>query len=839
MLISHRRTTVAVAVLVIVSSASAAPAQDAPVQGKVSTNERVDFEDDEDLEPVRGVDIPGLAANPADPDHLVLVAEDMLAGECLFRGTVDGGSTWFGGVLDAPEGFEAPPCFEFDVGGYTHMDGSVAFGSDDHVYTTFSAVHEDEHDSVLVARSTDGGRSFDTATVAIPGGDDDAAGPAHQRPKLAVEPRPEGDRVYVVAWRGTFLDEDDVPACGTPCGYHIVTAVSDDGGQTWADPVEATAPRTPDELVETAPEDVAREPSAPAIGPDGEVHLAWRARYDTDTGEDRLRVATSTDHGASWERRVVGGDDELIPGLGLPQMAVADDGTTYVVYQADTSTDDDAVRDIFLRRSTDEGETWSSPQRVNDDPPDGGVDQSAPQIVVGPDDRVHLAWHDPRHAYPGAAGYADVYYATSTDGGETISRNRRITDRHINLDVGLNSRVGTTSFYKPAVAPRSDGSVTFAWPDPRLGNHTTGTQDLYTATLSPSASPAVESIDAPGAPVDVSLSWHAYPGGNERVDEGAAARLVVVGEEDTASALAGSVLARANYSPVLVAGPDGLDERVTEEVERLEPSGAVLVGSAEQLSEATIGHLVEAGVPQDAITRIDGDDPEMAAAVSDAVAVTEPDGDGVGHLAESDEAPEPIEEAVVVHPGDDAAPAGAALAAQLRLPLLFATDDGLPSATADALEARSVERTLIAGTGAWVDAAVQEAPEPTRLDGDDAAAVSERVAGAAAERGVATNVAYLADSATPFRAALLSAAVARRGGLLLINDGVDAAAAADALGRLDGVGPVDRVVTLEAVQTPVSWWLLLAAGFALVGAVFFAVVLVRVRRPQVAEAAPS
>lgn len=101
-------------------------------------------------------------------------------------------------------------------------------------------MREGEGDSILVACSTDGGRTFERATVAMPGGVEPSAdgdiGPVHQRPKLAVDARPEGDRVYVAAWGGAYLDIEDVPGCGGPCGYRVVTAVSDDGGQTWADP---------------------------------------------------------------------------------------------------------------------------------------------------------------------------------------------------------------------------------------------------------------------------------------------------------------------------------------------------------------------------------------------------------------------------------------------------------------------------------------------------------------------------------------------------------------------------------------------------------------------------
>ncbi|MDQ3354143.1 MAG: hypothetical protein M3507_06645, partial [Actinomycetota bacterium] len=67
---------------------------------------------------------------------------------------------------------------------------------------------------------------------------------------------------------------------------------------------------------------------------------------------------------------------------------------------------------------------------------------------------------------------------------------------------------------------------------------------------------------------------------------------MIVGEDDTAAALAGAVLARANYGPVLVSGPSGLGDGVEDEVVRLDPSGAFLLteegASPPEIEEAVI-----------------------------------------------------------------------------------------------------------------------------------------------------------------------------------------------------------------------------------------------------------
>jgi putative cell wall-binding protein len=826
--------------LLAVPPGAAAQGEPAPV--RVSDNQPV-VVDDAEGDPVRGLDIPGLAADPGDPDHVVLVAEELLRGECVYRVTFDGAGTWEGDDLRAPEGFPDSPCTGFDSGGYTHSDGSVAFGSDQNVYTTFSSVREGEGDSILVARSTDGGRTFETATVAIPGGVETSAegdiGPVHQRPKLAVEARPEGDRVYVAAWGGAYLDleeDEEVPGCGGPCGYRVVTAVSDDGGLTWAEPVDATAPRTPEELVATAPLDIAREQSQPAVTPDGETFIAWRARFDTETGEDRLMVGSSSDGGATWERTVVGGEDELITGLRHPKMAAGPDGTLYVTYQADSSAAEDADSDIFLRRSSDGGTSWSEPLRVNDDAAEGGdgADQSIPQIKAAPDGRVDLVWHDRRHAYPGPAEFNDIYYAFSDDQGQSVSANQRVTDRTINLDVGLDARVGTTSFYHPAVTAIEDGSAMVAWADPRQGNFLDGSQDIYFATLELDAegAPPVEEVEALTATGDVALSQYTYPGGNQRVDGDPATKVVIVAEGDVAAALAAAPLARANYGPVLVSPASGLPDVVKDEIVRLDPSGAFVVGSADSLSEDVVRDLVDAGLSEDSVVRLEGADDAVAAALARALADTPRLSDGdLEDLQEEGTPPPAIEEVVIVDPEDPAAAPAAALAAARRLPVLFATGGEIPPVTAEVLASLPVERALVVGGPSSIsEEAMMALPSPTRLGGDDLAATSAAVAGEAADRGLPTNVVYLAGGDQPMEGAVMAASVARLGGLLLVQDAGGAGGAAGALDGVDAAAGADRIVVL-ATTAPGRNWLpvALAVAFVVAGALFAGVALRRAR----------
>src|SRR3954451_16902798 len=108
--------------------------------------------------------------------------------------------------------------------------------------------------------------------------------------------------------------------------------------------------------------------------------------------------------------------------------------------------------------------------RVNDDPKGNGSRQLGPQAYVGQNGRVDVIWLDARTAYPSPviprpAGYGDIYYASSSDGGATFTANRRISDHTVNLDDGLTGRTGTYTWWGPAAAALGNDAVLFAWGD--------------------------------------------------------------------------------------------------------------------------------------------------------------------------------------------------------------------------------------------------------------------------------------------------------------------------------------------------------------------------------------
>src|SRR5919202_1418944 len=341
-------------------------------------------------------------------------------------------------ALPGPSTLVSPPCQGLDSSGYPHVNQSIAFGSNNQVYTTFDSTTGPREvftnatnglgqgDSTLVAKSSDGGKSFGVATVVI------AAPPGPQpyyvRPTVGVQVRPGGDRVVVAAWGELVTSGGPADGAGD---RRLVTAVSNDGAATWSAPVDASAPG-----------EQVREPSPAVFGTDGTIYLAWRNRDNPPSPSNEV-VAKSTDGAA----------------------------------------------------------TWSTPLRVNDDPTGNKVRQHVPRIAVAPNGRIDVVWLDHRNSYPtpvvpAAAGGGDVYYASSADGGKTFTPNRRITDRTINLGMGLIPKLGSYAWYGPAVAPLGNDGVFFAWSDPRFGNLDTDTNDIMTATLNLGAGDATPTIHA-------------------------------------------------------------------------------------------------------------------------------------------------------------------------------------------------------------------------------------------------------------------------------------------------------------------------------------------------------
>lgn len=162
---------------------------------------------------------------------------------------------------------------------------------------------------------------------------------------------------------------------------------------------------------------------APVItrDPAGTLFVAWEDGRNGEVYNRDIYFSSSTDGGTSWSSDIRVNQDPAGPSVNQRAPAIAYDavhGALYIAWQDNRNGD----YDIWFARSTDGGATWTEPASnpVNDD--GAGADQSQPSLVVDEAGTAYLVWQDRRH------GNDDIYFAASSDAGETWTRNILVTD---------------------------------------------------------------------------------------------------------------------------------------------------------------------------------------------------------------------------------------------------------------------------------------------------------------------------------------------------------------------------------------------------------------------------
>ncbi|PLX00813.1 MAG: glycosyl hydrolase [Marinilabiliales bacterium] len=198
---------------------------------------------------------------------------------------------------------------------------------------------------------------------------------------------------------------------------NILFSKSIDAGMSWSEAIQIN--EVSGNCVDS---DNTTEGAVPAVGPDGEIYVAW-------SGPEGIVFDRSLDGGETWLDDDIfvsdqpGGWDYDIPGIkrcnGLPITCCdlsysPNRGTIYVNWTDQRNGEDDT--DVWIAKSTDGGNTWSEPIRVNNDPP--GKQQFFSWMTIdGANGNIYVVFYDRRN-YDDRN--TDVYIAYSTDGGETF-----------------------------------------------------------------------------------------------------------------------------------------------------------------------------------------------------------------------------------------------------------------------------------------------------------------------------------------------------------------------------------------------------------------------------------
>jgi hypothetical protein len=332
-----------------------------------------------------------IAINPLNPNIIAAAANID-----HFYLSTNGGLNWSESHLSSMLGVWGDPALLFDSLGnlyYAHLSNPVSG------YWI---------DRIVVQKSTNNGLTWN-----------DGAGVGFFAPKnqdkewLTVDltQSPNSGNIYM-----TWTEFDNY---GSPTGSdssRIRFSKSTNEGITWGPAVTIS-----DVSGDCIDSDNTDEGAVPCVGPDGEIYVSW-------AGPLGLVFDKSTDGGITWGNDIFvsdipGGWDFDVPGIyranGLPITMCnisnsPNRGTIYIVWSDQRNGTSNT--DIFLVKSTDKGNTWSLPVKVNNDATTrhqffvwSTIDQSTGHLW--------FVFYDRRNT---ATTETDVFAAKSIDGGVTF-----------------------------------------------------------------------------------------------------------------------------------------------------------------------------------------------------------------------------------------------------------------------------------------------------------------------------------------------------------------------------------------------------------------------------------
>lgn len=247
-------------------------------------------------------------------------------------------------------------------------------------------------------------------------------------------------------------------------GQQILCIKSTNGGVNWSTPT----------IVSEA--DYSVQGSDPVISLNGQVNVVWNFYSGTTAS---IMYDKSTNGGASFgtDKIISTGDypDNLPNGaLTFPSIAAdisggARNGYLYVVFSDARNGD----ADVFFSRSTNSGNNWSSPVRVNNDAIGNGKLQYWPWIGVNNDGKIAIVWLDTRNTSNNTI--VEAYMARSNDGGVSFTNELLSSQPSPTSIPGSNVRFGDyicIDYWKNKIVP--------VWTDERAGSYN---MEIYTARI--------------------------------------------------------------------------------------------------------------------------------------------------------------------------------------------------------------------------------------------------------------------------------------------------------------------------------------------------------------------
>jgi hypothetical protein len=206
-----------------------------------------------------------------------------------------------------------------------------------------------------------------------------------------------------------------------------------DGGDTWEPVIN---------LIDSDGDAIQQDPDIAAYGEN--VYVVWEDQRNSATSGSDIYLKQSEDSGITWkaeEQLTINEANQWNPRI------VAFDEYVHLTW-LDERNMVASNYDIYYRRSTTSGQTWDNEQRLTSD---SSIQWK--QSIAAYADNVYVVYEDYRewHYPPGGSKGIIVYFASSTNGGESWSTGNRLPTE------------GTWQMYPDVVA--SENYVYITWTD--------------------------------------------------------------------------------------------------------------------------------------------------------------------------------------------------------------------------------------------------------------------------------------------------------------------------------------------------------------------------------------
>ena len=355
---------------------------------------------------------PYVAVDPSNSSHLIGAWQQDRWSNGGARGQLsaasfDGGRTW------TPSAAPFSRCTGGNIGNggdYERVtDPWVSIGPDGTAYQIAAAFDNGGSNAILASRSGDGGLTWSAPVTLIRDGSD----PFNDKESIFADPLLPGF-AYAV-W-------DRLSNTGHGPTYFSRTT---DGGRSWETARPIYDPRGNNQTINNQ-----------VVALSNGTLVTFFTRFDTTAnGNATATLATirSADHGVTWSEptaisviQSIGATDPengtaVRDASNLGSIASAP-GNTLVVAWQDARFSAGERDGIAFARSTDGGQTWSVPVRVNRDP---SVQAFGPTVAVLDNGTIGITYFDFRsNTKDSTTLFTDYWLVRSTDGGATWQESR-------------------------------------------------------------------------------------------------------------------------------------------------------------------------------------------------------------------------------------------------------------------------------------------------------------------------------------------------------------------------------------------------------------------------------